>query len=265
MTTIIARAAESVHWYGQDGSPQYTVKAKDGSQRPTTLRDARKMNLVPSVTTILKIAAKPALEAWKLEQMLLAALTLPRLPDEPEKDFIARINADSKETAKQAAEDGTRIHESIEKWFKGERDVVHKEQALATDEAIHKFFNSHPNEKWLLERSFASFVLRFGGKVDMYCEPSQTAPTGIVLDVKTKDFSEDDEVKGYDEHLMQLAAYRWGLGLPAARCANVFISRRIPNLVKIVEWTQEDLEKGWEMFNCLLSYWKLKNNFGVSK
>ena len=91
MTTIIARSAESVHWYGKDGSPQYTVKAKDGSDRPTTLRDARKLDLVPSVTTILKVAAKPGLEAWKLEQMLLSALTLPRTQNEPEKDFIARI------------------------------------------------------------------------------------------------------------------------------------------------------------------------------
>ena len=47
MSTIIARSAESVHWYKQDGGPQYTVKAKDGSDRPTTLRDARKMDLVP--------------------------------------------------------------------------------------------------------------------------------------------------------------------------------------------------------------------------
>ena len=113
MSTIIARAAESVHWYKQDGGPQYTVKAKDGSDRPTTLRDARKMDLVPSVSTVLKIAAKPGLEQWKLEQMLLAALTLPKAPDEPEKAYIARIVADSKETGKQAAEAGTRIHDEV--------------------------------------------------------------------------------------------------------------------------------------------------------
>ena len=48
MTTIIARASEGTHWYrAEDGAPQYTVKAKNGSDRPTTLGDARKMNLVP--------------------------------------------------------------------------------------------------------------------------------------------------------------------------------------------------------------------------
>ena len=131
MTTIIARSAESVHWYRQDGGPQYTVKAKDGSDRSTTIRDARKMDLVPSVTTILKVAAKPGLEQWKLEQMLLSALTLPRAQSEDEKAYIARIVADSKETGKQAAEAGTRIHESIESWFDGNKDVPHKATAMA--------------------------------------------------------------------------------------------------------------------------------------
>lgn len=154
MTTIIARASEQTHWYTQDGKPMYTVKAKDGSDRPTTLRDGRKLNLVPSVTTILKVAAKPGLEQWKLEQMLLAAMTLPKRPDEPEKAYIARIVADSKETGKQAAEKGTRIHESIEAWFDGVRPVEHEDIARAFEESIFMHFKTHPLQPWLTERSF---------------------------------------------------------------------------------------------------------------
>jgi hypothetical protein len=262
MTTIIARSAESVHWYRQDGGPQYTVKAKDGSDRSTTLRDARKMDLVPSVTTVMKVAAKPGLEQWKLEQMLLSAMTLPMRPDEPEKAYIARIVADSKETGKQAAEKGTRIHESIESWFGGKKDVEHKEIALAFEEAVFNHFKTHPMQSWLTERSFAS-SLGFGGKVDLYTEADQYAPVGIVLDAKTKDFGPDDKVDAYDENLLQLAAYRHGLHLPHARCANVFCSRTHPGLVKVVEWSEEELTKGWEMFQCLLRYWKLKNSFGI--
>ena len=262
MTTIIARSAESVHWYKQDGGPQYTVKAKDGSDRPTTLRDARKMNLVPSVTTVLKIAAKPGLEAWKQEQMLLAALTLPRTPQETEQAFIARIVADSKETGKQAAEAGTRIHESIEKWFEGKKEVEHKSIAQAVEETIFNHFKTHPDQPWLVERSFAD-TMGYGGKVDMYCVADEHAPTGIVLDVKSKDFGPDDKVDAYDEHLMQLSAYRHGLGVPHARCANVFVSRSHHGLVKVVEWSEADLVKGWEMFKCLLQFWKLKNDFGL--
>ena len=262
MSTIIARAAESVHWYKQDGGPQYTVKAKDGSDRPTTLRDARKMDLVPSVTTVMKIAAKPGLEAWKLEQMLLAALTLPRIDGETEKAFIARVAADSKETGKQAAERGTRMHESIERWYKGERNVEHITIAKAFEESVFNHFNTHPFQAWVPERSFAS-NLGYGGKIDLYCEPDATAPTGIVLDAKSKEFGPDDDVVAYDEHLMQLAAYRNGLGLPHARCANVFASVTHPGLIKVVEWPEADLVKGWKMFQCLLEFWKLKNNFGV--
>jgi len=260
MSTIIARSAESVHWYRQDGGPQYTVKAKDGSNRPTTLRDARKMNLVPSVTTVLKIAAKPGLEAWKQEQMLLAALTLPRRDGENEKDLIARIVSDSKETAKQAAERGTRIHESIEKWFGGQKAVEHQSIAKAFEEAVFNHFKTHPQQPWLVERSFSS-SLGYGGKIDLYCEPDETAPVGIVLDAKSKEFGPEDEVVAYDEHLMQLAAYRHGLGLGHARCANVFTSVTHPGLIKIVEWSEADLTRGWEMFQCLLQFWKLKNNF----
>ena len=262
MTTIIARSAESVHWYRQDGGPQYTVKAKDGNDRPTTIRDARKMDLVPSVTTILKVAAKPGLEQWKLEQMLLSALTLPRAPDEHEKAYIARIVADSKETGKQAAEAGTRIHESIESWFDGNKNVQHRETAQAFEEAIFEHFKTHPDQPWLTERSFAS-NMGFGGKVDLYCVPDANAPVGIVLDAKSKDFGPDDKVDAYAEHCMQLAAYRHGLGLPHARCANVFASRTHPGLIKVVEWSEEDLVNGWEMFQCLLLFWKLKNKFGV--
>jgi len=265
MTTIIARSAESVHWYrAEDGAPQYTVKAKDGSDRPTTLRDARKLNLVPSVTTVLKVCAKPGLEVWKNEQMLLAALTLPRAQDESEKDFIARIVSDSKQTGKQAAEIGTRIHESIEAWIEGVRPVEHEDIARAFEEKVFEHFKTHPMQRWLTEHAFAS-PMGFGGKVDLYSEADEHAPTGIVLDAKSKDFGPDDKIEAYDEHLMQLSAYRFGLGLPNARCANVFCSRTHHGLIKVVEWSEEDLARGWEMFQSLLQYWKLKNNFGIEK
>jgi len=49
-----------------------------GEPRPTTLRDARKLGLLPSVTNILNVIAKPELTAWLQEQAVMAALTLPR-------------------------------------------------------------------------------------------------------------------------------------------------------------------------------------------
>lgn len=80
------------------------------------------------------------------------------------------------------------------------------------------------------------------------------------MDIKTKEFTDPDKVEGYDDHLMQLAAYRFGLGIYKARCANVFVSRSVPGLVKIIEWSDEDLHRGWKMFDSLLQFWQFKND-----
>jgi len=246
------RASESNHWYTRDGVPQYTVEAKKGGQRATTLRDARTMNLVPSVTTVLNVAAKPALLAWMQQQVLYAALTLPRRPDEPEKEYIDRIINDSKEQGRSAADAGTDIHASIQGFYEGQSTGKHTEMVTACTQAIDNWAGPRT---WISERAFAHEA-GFGGKCDLYSE----ADGGFVADIKTKEFTDPDKVGGYDEHLMQLAAYRVGLGVPNARCANVFVSRNVPGLVVVKEWPLEQLDTGWAMFMHLLSFWQLKND-----
>ena len=54
---IKAPLKEGGHWYTRTGAPMYTVKGANGKERNTTLRDARKYDLVPLVTTILNVAA----------------------------------------------------------------------------------------------------------------------------------------------------------------------------------------------------------------
>lgn len=240
-----------MHWYGRDGTPQYTVTAKNGNQRATTLADARKMNLVPSVTTIIKSAASPGLEAWKLNQMLLAALTLPRIDNEPEEEFVQRIVKDSKEHAKMAAERGSAVHSAIESMYSG---VMHSEYAEHQAGCYRAIELEYGITEFQPEKAFAH-EFGFGGKVDLFSREGN----GVVLDVKSKEFSDPTKVQGFDEHMMQLAAYRMGLDLPDARCANVFVSVTVPGLVVVKEWSQEDLARGWMMFYALLKYWQAKN------
>lgn len=252
--SIVARAAESLHWYGRDGTPQYTVTAKNGNQRATTLADARKWGYVPSVTTILNVAAKPGLERWKQEQMLLAALTLPRAPQEDEQSFIHRVVADSKEQGKKAAERGTRIHAAVESFYEGIMLADMAEYQVGVADEIEKVYGLN---EFAPEKAFAH-ELGYGGKVDLH--NTNYKDIGIVLDVKSKEFTDPSKVEAYDENLMQLAAYRVGLGIPNAVCANVFVSAIEPGLVVIKEWSQEDLTRGWEMFKALLTFWQVKNN-----
>lgn len=243
-------ASESGHWYQPDGTPAYTITGKNGKSRNTTLRDARKEGLLPSVTTIIKLAASPGLEVWKQQQILLSALTLPRKEEETEQEYLARILYDSKQQGKKAAERGEVIHGALEQHYKtGLHPIEHGTYVVAVAESIVERFGK---QDWLPEKSFAH--AGFGGKVDLHSP-------NVVIDFKTKEFGVDNLPTAYDEHIMQLAAYRTGLGYPAAKCANVFISVSFPGLVHIVEHSEEDLERGWNMFACLLDYWKIKNNY----
>ena len=102
---MIVATEQSTHWYRPDGSAAY------GS----TLRDARKEKLLPSVTTVTSLLAAPGLEAWKQSQLVLAALTMPReeLGDDLD-DAAARIVSDARQAGKDAATRGTEIHNDCE-------------------------------------------------------------------------------------------------------------------------------------------------------
>ena len=100
---ILIEREEPSHWYLRDGRPFHSVPTIDGLTRPVTLRDARKTLALPSVTNLLGILAKPGLDAWKVEQGIIAALTLPRDPAEPLDQFAKRVAIDSKEQVVKAA------------------------------------------------------------------------------------------------------------------------------------------------------------------
>jgi hypothetical protein len=69
------------HWYQPDGTPLHQVPKADGKgMRDTTLADAKKLGLLPSVTGITDIVAKPALMNWKAAQVAAAAFENP--PDQ---------------------------------------------------------------------------------------------------------------------------------------------------------------------------------------
>lgn len=247
----MVHASESQHWYAKDGSPAYEVKGANGAMRAATLRDARKLGLVPSVTGIINCAAKPGLEYWKIQQAIYAALTLPKLQDEPEDAYLARILRDSKEQAKKAAERGTAIHAAIQGYYEGEPPNDFKGYVGGAACSVSGWLS--PIGSWKAEASFAS-PLGFGGKVDLSCG-------NAILDFKTKEFTEDDDLKTWDEHAYQLAAYRHGLHMPTARCAIVYVSVTVPGLCRLIEIPEDELVRGWRAFYSLLQFWKAKNNF----
>jgi hypothetical protein len=251
ITASMPRAAESTHWYTRDGMPRYTIIGANGKERNTTLRDARKEGLVPSVTTILKVASNPVLTQWMQKQVLMAALTLPKVEGESEDEYIARIINDSKEHGRNAANIGTNIHNAVQSYYEGKSDSTYVEHRKGCVRALQAHYG---DVVWISERAFGH-EMGFGGKCDLHSPQGD----GIVVDIKTKDFDDPKKIDGYDEHLMQLSAYRVGLGIPLAKCSNVFVSRTVAGLSVVKDWSEEDLARGWLMFYNLLRFWQLKN------
>jgi hypothetical protein len=237
---------ESGHFYTQTGEPAYRIIGKNGVERNTNLRDARERGLVPSVTTISGLLAKPGLNTWLQHQVLLAALTLPRIEGESEENWLQRVMSDAKSTGYEAANRGTRLHGVLEDFYKGKL-VEFPNFVYKVNSALEHHFGS--NQIWEAERSFASNG--YGGKVDLIGD-------NIVVDFKSKE-GDLSKIPIYETMTMQLAAYRVGLNMPKARCANVFFTE--DGEVKIVEHDQEVLNTAWEMFSAIFYYWKLKNRY----
>jgi hypothetical protein len=237
--------SESGHFYAADGSPAYRIIGKNGKERNTNVKDARELGLFASVTTITSIVAKQGLQTWLQQQVLLAALTLPRQDGEAEEAWLNRVMADAKSTGKEAANRGTEMHGILESFYVGKKQQF-PAYVSSVDTTITEHFGK---QDWKAERSF-THSLGFGGKTDL-------SASGIVIDFKSKEGSLE-KVTPYHEQLMQLAAYRQGLGMPSARCANVYFTAA--GDVKLIEHSEQDLDLAWECFQHLLKFYKLKND-----
>lgn len=240
-----------MHWYDIEGNPKYEVPYADPKKgmRSTTLRDARKLNLLPSVTEILKIMEKPALNNWLQDRVLESALTLPRNDKETDKEYKLRIKKDSQEISLLARDTGSAIHDACESAFKNRTiDKKYKDIALKTKATIEKEIGGG----LVSEQSFGS-ELGYGGKVDLN-------KYNVVVDIKTKEVLKAK--MAYDEQIMQLVAYGHGLGysIYETEYYNVFVSW--DGDIKIHKWILfEEVDRAWKMFKACLSLWQLKHNY----
>jgi hypothetical protein len=246
------KVQENGHWYTKSGQPAYVTEGKTG-ERPTTLRDARKLGLLPSVTTINGQLSKAGLNSYFQQEAIKATINFPRLDTESQEEYFKRILELSKQHSRSAAERGSSIHAVIEGYFE---QMYLPEKPAYLDEIDRVLKDAFGEQPWLAERSFGH-PLGFGGKVDLMAKKA-VGNDGFVVDFKTKD-TDLDKVDVYFEHEMQLAAYREGLSLPSARCAIVFVNGTT-NQVKLIEIEEPQLQKSWECFQHLLRVYQIKNN-----
>ncbi len=268
------------HFYSTEGKPFYQIPTLDGKKlRDCNIRDARKLKLVPGVTDVLKVAAKPALEEWIINQILEAVLRSDWIPNDQMSEYDSKVKQwkgivrqEAARIGKEAAEKGNVIHDNLENAFLGLSGGVNVSLDAITKPVI-EFITDKFGEGFVAEASFAS-PLGFGGKIDLH-HPEKK----IIIDFKTKPDKAFEKDLGYDDHVTQLAAYAQGLGftkqllrlddnlqysIKDGEYYNLFISHETPGKFELVEWSLEEMNRGLDMFLCLLKYWQLSKKFDSS-
>jgi len=243
---------DNAHWYQRDGEPLHSVLSAKGEPRPTTVRDARKLGLLPSVTNVLGVINKPELVEWKMTQAVLAALTLPRLNGEDLGVFARRVVEDAQSQVKGAAEFGSAFHAGAEQVAK----TLEVDQAgpYAAWLNLHRdWFQANCVRVLWTERVLVNTALGYAGTADLLVEHQQHGLT--LVDYKTQGVKPGYKARAYGSWCQQLAAYRRAFGKPMA-CMNVIVNSAEPSAPVEHLWSEEELRAGLESFEAALVIWR---------
>ncbi len=262
-----------MHWYDKDGNPKHH-EGKDG--KPTTLREARKLKLYPSVTTIGNIMHKEGLVRWlQQEAAMMAADVAHRETDGEEvttgehtsynRAWATEVIGIAREKTIEKADIGTEIHDTLEKFHEDPFGVTGDDQKMCV--AIARCIQANTGlslySDFIPEARFCDVDRGYAGMCDLHTPAADLMTDVWVLDYKTKD-GVDEKTRGYPEQAEQLIAYANGLKIAYARIANIFISRTPPE--KDEPWAVKFFEHkdpmAWERFKHTLQLWQVIKKYG---
>ncbi len=246
--------SDNAHWYLPSGEAMHSVVSAMGEPRPTTLRDARKLGLLPSVTNVLGVINKPELVEWKMTQAVLAALTLPREDGEGEDAFAKRVVEDAQSRCKTAVDFGSAFHAGAEQVARTLE--VDPAGPYAAWLGLHRdWFQANCVRLLWTERVLVNAELGYAGTADLLIEHQEHGLTLVDYKTQAVRASERGSVgacrtagpRVYGSWCQQLAAYRRAIGKPMA-CMNVIVNSTEPSALVEHVWSERELEAGLECF-----------------
>jgi len=251
-----AKFTDGGHWYRPDGTPCHQVPKKDGTgMKGTTLKEARQLKLLPSVTGITNILHKEALMNWKARQIAMAAFDKPPQGEETLEYFMERVIASSESVKIQAANLGNKVHDALEQLLVEGPQAV-PENLWAYVEPVMKWKADNKVLYKDVEKVVVNLEHGYAGKCDVFAAlPDETL---AVVDYKTRKGEFSASMKPYDGQGMQLAAYavaKWGEErLPHVAGINVYISSVTPGLIHA--YKHDSLVAHWEAFKAACILWR---------
>lgn len=266
-------STDTGHYYTRDGKAMHMVpyadKKRAGQMRPTTLADAKKLDINPSVSAYVKMLAAPGLNDWKVREAVRFAVAHPIHPGEDVDQYINTIIEKSMEQVGEAADLGTRVHKALEDFFttgKAAPDdlLVYVEPTIDAISGLQ--ITPIKSECVLVENHYG-----YAGTTDLIFEDSQNR-VGI-MDFKTKRSKKGEKPFKSHEHRMQLSAYWmafWGpkyeMSFPAHAIAyNVYVSTTEPGRVDVVGYDDSDLRAAWKGFKACLELYRFTKGYDASQ
>lgn len=261
---------KSAHWYRRDGVPCHEVPKKDGKgMRSVNLRYDRSLDLLPSVTNVLSVKAKPGLDNYKIEQALMAAVTLPRLDGENEDAFMERVVVDMEAHMRDAAEFGTKIHKYCEQFHLGNSAEDSELEPYAAD--YKRWFTENVKEVLWAEKVLVNEKVGYAGTADLLVRfndnriaLSDLKTQGIKSRVtKTKGTIKNDP-NYYETWEYQLVSYGNCLDAGPDAYMSIVIDSLEPGPCHVYEWPLEGRRKAWRSFLACHYLWCADKNYWPS-
>lgn len=260
------RESDSAHYYTPEGVPRYTQTIKSGpnkgKERSTSLADARKENLFPSITTIHKVKEERMITQYREKHLLKASYENRPKKDEVADDYFDRILQKARHDSLEAARLGSGYHDKFEAILSGNSwDKKDPKLKLVAD-----WIQENVEEVFWTEHVLVDQKIGVAGKADAFVRLKTLGPT--LIDWKTRRFKEfKTEPKWraawYKSDCRQLAFY--GRCIEAdedeIEVANVGMNTKATSPLHIKVWSREEREWANEVVEAVNILWQHENNF----
>ena len=247
----------AAHWYTRAGV----------LQEGAGLRRARTEELLPSVTTIQDMVAKPGLQVWIEREGIRAALRSPLSPGEDEDAAVRRVKEERYQAGRKITDLGTLVHAELEKvlsdWPRREALLPDPPLRGLVEPVIRWIERTYPEADTVLAERRVTHNLGYAGTADALVKQGQFA---ALLDFKTQR-PKNGKLTTWPEWVQQLAAYGRALGFAGTdcRCWSVVIdvTGELQGEDKHLfhAWEPAEVEHGWHTFRTTLELHQMTNRY----